>query len=145
MGFLDHQTEALKLLLEVYANRMARKNTDTSKMTVTLAERARESLLARLVNILSQIISIEQDLIGNLSEEVKNFLRHKDSVDLKNICLRMGLRESGQEFDRNLKELRLCLQLIVNNLLSVVRDENNLSSTGATQELMGISITLPDI
>lgn len=77
MGFLDHQTEALKLLLEVYANRMARKNTDTSKMTVTLAERARESLLARLVNILSQIISIEQDLIGNLSEEVKNFLRHK--------------------------------------------------------------------
>ncbi|KAK2818014.1 hypothetical protein Q7C36_021947 [Tachysurus vachellii] len=145
MGFLDHQTEALKLLLEVYANRMARNNTDTSKMTVTLAERARESLLARLVNILSQIISIEQDLIRNLSEEVKNFLRHKDSVDLKNICLRMSLRESGQEFDRNLKELRLCLQLIVNNLLSVVRDENNLSSTGATQELMGISITLPDI
>ncbi|KAK3510636.1 hypothetical protein QTP70_011901 [Hemibagrus guttatus] len=145
MGSLDHQAEALKLLHEFHSNRSVQNNTDTNKMTVSLAERARGSLLARLVDILSQIISIEQDLMTNLSGEVKRFLRHKDSVDLKNICLRMALSESGHEFDRNLKELRLCLQLIVNNLLSVVRDENNFSSTGATRRLMGISITLPDI
>lgn len=69
----------------------------------------------------------------------------QDSVDLKNICLRMAVSERGYESDRNLKELRLCLQLIVNNLLSAVRDHNHLSSTGATRQLMGLSITLPDI
>ncbi|KAB5523465.1 hypothetical protein PHYPO_G00152860 [Pangasianodon hypophthalmus] len=145
MGSLKHQTEALKLLHELHSNRRVRTNTDTNKTTVPVAERARESLLARLVDILSQIISIEQDLMSNLSGEVKCFLRHKDSVDLKNICLRMALSESGHKSDRNLKELRLCLQLIVNNLLSAVRDQKNLSSTGATRRLMGISITLPDI
>ncbi|MCJ8747965.1 hypothetical protein PDJAM_G00159540 [Pangasius djambal] len=145
MGSLKHQTEALKLLHELHSNRRVRSNTDTNNTTVPVAERARGSLLARLMDILSQIISIEQDLMSNLSGEVKCFLRHKDSVDLKNICLRMALSESGHESDRNLKELRLCLQLIVNNLLSAVRDQKNLSSTGATRRLMGISITLPDI
>ncbi|XP_060755508.1 leukemia-associated protein 7 [Neoarius graeffei] len=145
MGSLKHQTEALKLLHELHSNRRLRNNTNSNKSTVPIAERARESLLARLVDILSQTISIEQDLMSSLSGEVKCFLHHKDSVDLKNICLRMALSESSCEWDRNLKELRLCLQLIVNNLLSALRDHNHLSSTGATRRLMGISITLPDI
>ncbi|KAM9454819.1 leukemia-associated protein 7 isoform 2-T2 [Clarias gariepinus] len=121
------------------ANRMTGRDT-----RVTVADRARESLLSRLMDILSQIISIELDLTSSLSGEMKCFVRHKDSVDLKNICLRMAVTESSDS-DRNLKELRLCLQLIVNNLLSALRHHNNLSSTGATRQLMGISITLPDI
>ncbi|XP_053471544.1 leukemia-associated protein 7 [Ictalurus furcatus] len=145
MGSLKHQTEALKLLHELHSNRKVRNNSNTNSTTVLIAERARESLLARLVDILSQIISIEQDLMRSLSGEVRCFLRHKDSVDLKNICLRMALSESGHDSDRNLKELRICLQILVNNLLSAARDHNHLSSTGATRRLMGISITLPDI
>ncbi|XP_053333254.1 leukemia-associated protein 7 isoform X1 [Clarias gariepinus] len=139
MSSLKHQTEALKLLHELQANRMTGRDT-----RVTVADRARESLLSRLMDILSQIISIELDLTSSLSGEMKCFLRHKDSVDLKNICLRMAVTESSDS-DRNLKELRLCLQLIVDNLLSALRHHNNLSSTGATRQLMGISITLPDI
>lgn len=69
----------------------------------------------------------------------------QDSVELKNICLRMTLSDRGPDSDRDLKELRLCLQLIVNSLLSAVRHQDNGSSTGATRRLMGISITLPDI
>lgn len=176
MGSLKHQTEALKLLHELHSNRKVRNNSNTNSTTLLIAERARESLLARLVDILSQIISIEQDLMRSLSGEVRCFLRHKvrpvtylksnvflcfclfvpprcllsvfvsqDSVDLKNICLRMALSESGHDSDRNLKELRICLQILVNNLLSAARDHNHLSSTGATRRLMGISITLPDI
>ncbi|KAI5618428.1 leukemia-associated protein 7 [Silurus asotus] len=144
MSSLEYQTDALKLLHELHSNRRIR-NTDNHKGSIPVSERARESLLARFVDILSQIIAIEQDLIKSLSAEMKFLLRHKDSVDLKNICLRMSLSESGHESDRNLKELRICLQLIVNNLLSAVRGENNLSSTGTTLRLMSISIKLPDI
>ncbi|KAF5909215.1 leukemia-associated protein 7, partial [Clarias magur] len=48
-----------------------------SDTRVTLAERARESLLSRLMDILSQIISIELDLTTSLSGEMKGFIRHK--------------------------------------------------------------------
>ncbi|XP_062866911.1 leukemia-associated protein 7 [Trichomycterus rosablanca] len=142
---LKHQMDALKLLHEVHSYNKLRNNPVSSNKTQTLAEKARESLLTRFEEILSQIISIEQDLIDHLPEDMKTFLRHKDSVDLNNICLRMCVSESGYQSDRNLKELRVCLQLIVNNLLSAVRDQNNVSSAGATRRLMGISITLPDI
>lgn len=77
MGSLKHQTEALKLLHELHSNRKVRNNSNTNSTTLLIAERARESLLARLVDILSQIISIEQDLMRSLSGEVRCFLRHK--------------------------------------------------------------------
>lgn len=69
MNCLNHQTEALKLLHELLSNRRTGNNPDT------VADKARESVLSRLVDILSQIISIERDL--TLSAEVKCFLRHK--------------------------------------------------------------------
>ncbi|XP_036419391.1 leukemia-associated protein 7 [Colossoma macropomum] len=155
---LRHQMEALKLLHELNGTRTARSNAEVSSddsgsrrkslkhKPQTVAERARESQFSRLVEILSQIISIEQDLLRPLSEDLGSFLlRHKDSVDLRNICQRMALSEAGCQSDRDLKELRVCLQLIVDNLLSAVREENSLSSLGAVRRLVGISTTFSDM
>ncbi|KAI4897362.1 hypothetical protein NFI96_017349 [Prochilodus magdalenae] len=142
---LRHQVEALKLLHELNGTWRVRSDAE-GRGPQTVAERARESQFSRLVDILSQIISIEQDLIGPLSEDLRSFLlRHKDSVDLKNICLRMAVSDAGCQSDRNLKELRVCLQLIVDNLLSALRDENSLSSLGAVRRLVGIFTTFPDM
>ena len=87
---LRHQMEALKLLHELNGTRTARSNAEVSSddsgsrrkslkhKPQTVAERARESQFSRLVEILSQIISIEQDLLGPLSEDLGSFLlRHK--------------------------------------------------------------------
>lgn len=66
-------------------------------------------------------------------------------MDLKNICLRMTLSEAGCQSDRDLRELRVILQLIVDNLISVVRDENSLSSVAVVRRLVGISTTFADM
>lgn len=157
---LRHQVEALKLLHDLNQSRMVGNNAGTAAVEgnlelrrnllrnkpQTVAERARESLFSRLVEILSQVISIEQDLLGSLSEDLRSFLlRHKDSVDLKNICLRMSVNKAGYHSDKDLRELRVCLQLIVDNLLSVLREENSLSSIGAIRRLVGISTTFLDM
>ncbi|KAL7845675.1 hypothetical protein AOLI_G00238670 [Acnodon oligacanthus] len=155
---LTHQMEALKLLHELNGSRAARSSAEVSSddsgsrrkslspKPQTVAERARGSQFSRLVEILSQIISIEQDLLRPLSEDLGSFLlRHKDSVDLRNICLRMALSEAGCQSDRDLKELSVCLQLIVDNLLSALREENSLSSLGAVRRLVGISTTFSDM
>ncbi|XP_072513684.1 leukemia-associated protein 7 [Salminus brasiliensis] len=156
---LRHQVEALKLLHELKGSRMVRNTTEAaaaedlrigrnslSHKPQTVAERARASLFSRLVEILSQVIAIEQDFMGSLSEDLRSFLlRHKDSVDLKNICLRMAVSGAGYQSDKDLRELRVCLQLIVDNLLSAVREENSLSSIGAIRRLVGISTTFLDM
>lgn len=69
----------------------------------------------------------------------------QDSVDLKNICLRMAIAEGGSRSDRDLRELRDCLRLIVGDLLTYVREENNLSSTETTHKLRELSNSFPDI
>ncbi|XP_051994116.1 leukemia-associated protein 7-like [Xyrauchen texanus] len=114
---------------------------------MTIAERARENCFSRLVEILTKLISIEEDLIKSVSRNVRSLLWHKDSVDLKNICLRMKVAfcEGGSRSDRDLKELCDCLRLIVSNLLAYVRDENNLSSTMFTSRLRELSNAFPDI
>lgn len=110
----------------------------------TIAERARENCLSRLLEILTQLISIEEDFIKDGSYG-KSLLKRKDSVDLKNICLRMAVAEGGSRSDRDLRELRDCLRLIVISLLAHVRDENNLSSTVSTHRLRELSNSFPEI
>ncbi|XP_051561653.1 leukemia-associated protein 7 [Myxocyprinus asiaticus] len=113
----------------------------------TIAERARENCFSRLVEILTKLISIEEEFIKGVSRNERSLLRRKDSVDLKNICLRMkvALYEGGSCSDRDLKELCDCLRLIVSNLLAYVRDENNLSSAMFTNRLRELSNAFPDI
>ncbi|XP_018940076.1 leukemia-associated protein 7-like [Cyprinus carpio] len=110
----------------------------------TIAERARESCLTRLLEILTRLISIEEDFIIDASYG-RRLLKRKDSVDLKNICLRMAIAEGGSRSDRDLRELRDCLRLIVGDLLTYVREENNLSSTETTHKLRELSNSFPDI
>ncbi|XP_073699458.1 leukemia-associated protein 7 [Garra rufa] len=110
----------------------------------TIAERAREGCLSRLLEILAQLISIEEDFIKDASYG-RSLLKRKDSVDLKNICLRMAIAEGGSRSDRDLRELRDCLRLIVGNLLAYVREENNLSSAETTHKLRELSNSFPEI
>ncbi|XP_016151223.1 leukemia-associated protein 7-like [Sinocyclocheilus grahami] len=110
----------------------------------TITARARESCLARLLEILTRLISIEEDFIKDASYG-RRLLKRKDSVDLKNICLRMAIAESGSHSDRDLRELRHCLRLIVGNLLAYVLEENNPSSTETTHKLRELSNSFPDI
>lgn len=110
----------------------------------TIAERARESCLTRLLEILTQLISIEEDFMEDIHYE-KSLLKRKDSVDLKNICLRMAIAEGSSRSNRDLRELRDCLRLIVGNLLACVGDENNLSSTVTAHRLRELSNSFPDI
>ncbi|KAG1956212.1 leukemia-associated protein 7 [Pimephales promelas] len=162
---LTHQIDALNILHELRAHATA-SNADgegqcsgalsAGKVAVrpgdvmkeprsmkTIAERARESCLTRLLEILTQLISVEEDFIKEVSYE-KSLLKRKDSVELKNICLRMAIAE-GYCSNRDLRELRDCLRHIVGNLLACVRDENNLSSAVTTRRLRELSNSFPDI
>ncbi|XP_051748448.1 leukemia-associated protein 7 [Ctenopharyngodon idella] len=164
--FLTHQIDALNILHELRAHATT-SNADgedqcsgalvAGKVAVhpgdfmkqprrlkTIAERARESCLIRLHEILTQLISIEEDFIKEVTYE-KSLLKRKDSVELKNICLRMSVAEGNSRSNRDLRELRDCLRLIVGNLLTHVRDENNLSSTVTVHRLRELSNSFPDI
>ncbi|XP_016100772.1 leukemia-associated protein 7-like [Sinocyclocheilus grahami] len=151
---LTHQIDALNILNDLRAhattsNRDGEGQCPGDLMKVprrlkTIAERARESCLARLLEILTQLISIEEDFIKDVGYG-RSFLKHKHSVDLKNICLRMAIAEGGSRSDRDLRELRDCLRLIVGNLLAYVRELNNLSSTETTHRLRELSNSFPEI
>lgn len=77
--------EALKLLHGLSGSRAVRREAEApsgensfNQKPQTIAQRARESQFSRLIEILSQILSIEQDLMGTLSEDTRSFLlRHK--------------------------------------------------------------------
>ncbi|XP_055060604.2 leukemia-associated protein 7 [Misgurnus anguillicaudatus] len=162
---LTHQTDALKILYELRAPKINRscdgdgegqcglttppvrghESAKQSRRLKTIAERARESCFTRLIDILTQLISIEQDFIKSASRHETSLLRCKDSVDLKNICLRMALGEGASRSDRDLRELRDCLRLIVSNLLDYVRDENSLTSTVTRHKLRELYKSFPDI
>ncbi|XP_059407619.1 leukemia-associated protein 7 isoform X2 [Carassius carassius] len=155
---LTHQIDALNILNELQAHATAINRDGEGpcsgavpgdvmkepRKLKTIAERARESCITRLLEILTRLISIEEDLIKDASYG-RRLLKRKDSVDLKNICLRMAVAEGGSHSDRDLRELRDCLRLIVGNLLTFVREENNLSSTETTLKLRELSNSFPDI
>lgn len=164
---LTHQTDALKILYELRAHKINRscdgdgegqcgltttpvrggydESAKQSRRLKTIAERARESCFTRLIDILTQLISIEEDFIKSVTRHETSLLRCKDSVDLKNICLRMALDEGASRSDRDLRELRDCLRLIVSNLLDYVRDENSLNSTVTRHKLRELYKSFPDI
>ncbi|XP_026095195.1 leukemia-associated protein 7 isoform X2 [Carassius auratus] len=155
---LTHQIDALNILNELQAHATAINRDGEGpcsgavpgdvmkepRRLKTIAERARESCITRLLEILTRLISIEEDFIKDASYG-RRLLKRKDSVDLKNICLRMAVAEGGSHSDRDLRELRDCLRLIVGNLLTFVREENNLSSTETTLKLRELSNSFPDI
>ncbi|XP_026095110.1 leukemia-associated protein 7 isoform X1 [Carassius auratus] len=122
---LTHQIDALNILNELQAHATAINRDGEGpcsgavpgdvmkepRRLKTIAERARESCITRLLEILTRLISIEEDFIKDASYG-RRLLKRKDSVDLKNICLRMAVAEGGSHSDRDLRELRDCLRLI---------------------------------
>ncbi|KAG5262257.1 hypothetical protein AALO_G00293930 [Alosa alosa] len=109
------------------------------RRVLTIAERARKSVLSRLMDILSQIIAAEEDMYVSH----KLFIFPKDSIDLKNICLRMAEDDSGiSPSDRDLRDLQGCLKCIVEKLLSLC-NENEASSIFVILKLKQICDTFP--
>ncbi|XP_026118992.1 leukemia-associated protein 7 [Carassius auratus] len=154
LSSLTHQIDALNILNDLRAHATTGNRDGEGPCTgdlvkqprrlKTIAERARESCLARLLEILAQLIALEEDFIKDVSYG-RSLLKHKDSVDLKNICLRMAIAEGGSRSNRDLRELRDCLRLIVGNLLAYVRELNNLSSTETTHRLRELFNSFPEI
>ncbi|MBN3316012.1 LEU7 protein, partial [Atractosteus spatula] len=111
----------------------------------TLAERARESTFCKLTEIASQVISTEQDICRFLSPDRGIVMHPKESIDLKNICIRMAARTDGHQSDKDLKELRDCLKTIVDSLLLSLSHYSSPSHTRARGQLLQICETFPDV
>ncbi|XP_062383592.1 leukemia-associated protein 7 [Sardina pilchardus] len=108
---------------------------------LTIAERARGSVLLRLMDTLSHIIAVEEDMYASHTL----FIFPKDSIDLKNICLRMAEDDSGiSPSDRDLRDLQGCLKSIAEKLLSLC-NENEASSTFVILKLKQICDDFPEM
>ncbi|XP_066563658.1 leukemia-associated protein 7 [Amia ocellicauda] len=118
---------------------------DSRKKVRTLAQKAREGTFTRLHEILSQLISVEQDMCGFVSREDGMILHPKDSIELRNICRRMATSPEGCHSDMALKELRDCLKAIVDSLLLSLRICKSLLHTQARGKLTGICGSFPDL
>ncbi|KAM8784447.1 LOW QUALITY PROTEIN: leukemia-associated protein 7 [Rhynchonycteris naso] len=82
----------------------------------TLAAMAMHSALAPVVvDSTSELVNVEQTLLGPL-QQGPAFPNHlKDRVQFRNICSHLALQIEGQQFDRNLNAAHHCLKTIVKN------------------------------
>ncbi|KAL2087578.1 hypothetical protein ACEWY4_016406 [Coilia grayii] len=110
----------------------------------TIAERARESIFERLLDILCQIIAVEEDIYAQVSRDNKLLPKcPKDSIELKNICLRMA-SSMNSPTDRDLRDLQTCLKCITNNLLFMC-NENGSCIIFVTEKVKRICDTFPEM
>lgn len=90
---MEHQTEALKLLQNVRSHQTAisrpsklgqekqvTTNQDSSTAARTIAEKARESVITQLIDILTQILTVEEEISHSSFQDLRTFLRPKVSV-----------------------------------------------------------------
>ncbi|KAM7177658.1 leukemia-associated protein 7 [Macrochelys suwanniensis] len=82
----------------------------------TLTQIAVHSMLSRIVDSTSQLVSVEQTLLLPLFKEHPFPIHLKDSVEFRNICSHMALQLEGQQFDRDLHAAHQCLRTIVEKL-----------------------------
>uniref|UniRef100_A0A8C3FP47 Deleted in lymphocytic leukemia 7 n=1 Tax=Chrysemys picta bellii TaxID=8478 RepID=A0A8C3FP47_CHRPI len=83
----------------------------------TLAQIAVHSMLSRIVDSTSQLVSVEQTLLLPLFQEHPFPIHLKDSIQFRNICSHMALQLEGQRFDRDLHAAHQCLRTIIEKLI----------------------------
>ncbi|XP_053419684.1 leukemia-associated protein 7 [Nycticebus coucang] len=111
----------------------------------TLARMAMRSALARVVDSTSELVSVEQTLLGPLQQERSFPIRLKDSVEFRNICSHLALQMEGQQFDRDLNAAHQCLKTIVKKLIQSLANLPSDTHVVACASLRQILQNLPDI
>ncbi|XP_019506369.1 PREDICTED: leukemia-associated protein 7 isoform X1 [Hipposideros armiger] len=111
----------------------------------TLARIAMRSALARVVDSTSELVSVEQTLLGPLQQERSFPIHLKDSVEFRNICSHLALQIEGQQFDRDLNAAHQCLKTIVKKLIQSLANLPSDAHVVACASLRQILQNLPDI
>ncbi|XP_006879575.1 PREDICTED: leukemia-associated protein 7 [Elephantulus edwardii] len=111
----------------------------------TLARMAMRSALARVVDSTSELVSVEQTLLGPLQQERAFPVHLKDSVEFRNICSHLALQMEGQQFDRDLNAAHQCLKTIVKKLIQSLANLPSDSHMVACASLRQILQNLPDV
>ncbi|XP_003800762.1 leukemia-associated protein 7 [Otolemur garnettii] len=111
----------------------------------TLARMAMRSALARVVDSTSELVSVEQTLLGPLQQERSFPIHLKDSVEFRNICSHLALQIEGQQFDRDLNAAHQCLKTIVKKLIQSLANLPSDTHMVACASLRQILQNLPDI
>uniref|UniRef100_A0A674AHV2 Deleted in lymphocytic leukemia 7 n=1 Tax=Salmo trutta TaxID=8032 RepID=A0A674AHV2_SALTR len=150
---MEHQTEALKLLQNVRSHQTAisrpsklglekqvTTNQDSSAAARTIAEKARESVITQLIDILTQILTVEEEIIHSSFQDLRTFL-----IELRNICVRMAMRDSDSQKDRDLRDLQDCLKAMVDSLVSSLINMNHPVAIQTSRTLEEIYLSFPEI
>ncbi|XP_006874204.1 PREDICTED: leukemia-associated protein 7 [Chrysochloris asiatica] len=111
----------------------------------SLARMAMRSALARVVDSTSELVSVEQTLLGPLQQERAFPIHLKDSVEFRNICSHLALQIEGQQFDRDLNAAHQCLKTIVKKLIQSLANLPSDSHMVACASLRQILQNLPDV
>nr|XP_004660102.1 leukemia-associated protein 7 [Jaculus jaculus] len=111
----------------------------------TLARMAMRSALARVVDSTSELVSVEQTLLGPLLQERSFPIHLKDSVEFRNICSHLALQIEGQQFDRDLNAAHQCLKTIVKKLIQSLANLPSDAHVVACASLRQILQNLPDV
>ncbi|XP_033868475.3 leukemia-associated protein 7-like [Acipenser ruthenus] len=113
----------------------------------TLAQKARRSILTRLMEITSQLIAVERSIQCTPLQAQGVSIHSKDSIELRNICSRIASQAERSRPDRELKELHGCLKSITENLLSLLSTSSSDSAYRIphTRNLRHILGAFPDI
>nr|XP_023995806.1 leukemia-associated protein 7 [Salvelinus alpinus] len=155
---MEHQTEALKLLQNVRSHQTAISRPtklglekqvttiqDSSAAAHTIAESARESVITQLIDILTQILTVEEEISQRSFQDLRTFLRPKESIELRNICMRMAMRDSDCQKDRDLRDLQDCLKAMVDSLVSSLINMNHPVAIQTSCTLEEIYLSFPEI
>ncbi|XP_049709163.1 leukemia-associated protein 7 [Elephas maximus indicus] len=89
------------------------------------ARMAMRSALASVVDSTSELVSVEQTLLGPLLQERAFPIYLKDSVEFRNICSPLALQIEGQQFDRDLTAAHQCLKTIVKKLIQSLPSDSH--------------------
>ncbi|XP_069496243.1 leukemia-associated protein 7 [Ambystoma mexicanum] len=113
--------------------------------TRTLAERATDNRLSRVTDLTSQLLSVEQNLLCPLAENLPFSIHLKDSIEFRNICSHMAMQLEGQHFDRDLLAAHHCLKTIVKKLIQSLAAHPLDSHNDARSALTDILQNIPDV
>nr|XP_033806227.1 leukemia-associated protein 7 [Geotrypetes seraphini] len=111
----------------------------------TLAERASDNRLTRIAESISQLLSVEQNLLYPLSQNQPFNIHLKDSIEFRNICCHMASQMEMRQFDRDLNAAHDCLKTIVKNLIQSLAEFPTDSHAMAQAALGQILQNLPDV
>uniref|UniRef100_A0A8C8FP38 Deleted in lymphocytic leukemia 7 n=1 Tax=Oncorhynchus tshawytscha TaxID=74940 RepID=A0A8C8FP38_ONCTS len=151
-------TEALKLLQNVRSHQIAisrpsklglekqvTTNQDSSAAARTIAEKARESVITQLIDILTQILTFDEEISHSSFQDLRIFLRPKVSIELRNICVRMALRDSDCQKTWDLRDLQDCLKAMVDSQVSSLINMNHPVAVQTSCTLEEICLSFPEI